>query len=109
MEERPEDRIEEEQDVEGHKHHRTNVGKANVGQNIGKDEGDDVEAHSNVGAPQVGGAPQVSHDDDEGDDVEAHSNVGAPQVGGAPQVSHDDDEDDDVEAHQNFGAPQVGG
>ena len=82
MEERPEDRIDEEQDVEGHKHHRTNVGKANVGQNIGKDEGDDVEAHSNVGAPQVGGAPQVTHDDDEGDDVEAHQNFGAPQVGG---------------------------
>ena len=58
MEERPEDRIDEEQDVEGHKHHRTDLGE-NVGENVGqsdsKDEGDDVEAHQNFGAPNVGG------------------------------------------------------
>jgi hypothetical protein len=74
MEERPEDRIDEEQDVEGHSHHSTNVGKSNVGQNVGKDEDDDVEAHSNVGTPEV------AREDDEGDDVEAHANFGVPNV-----------------------------
>ena len=73
MEERPEEtRIDEEQDVEGHKAH---------GKNVSKEEGDDVEAHGpQHGAPQHG-APQHGQNDDEGDDVEAHSHFGAPQHG----------------------------
>jgi hypothetical protein len=75
MEERPEEtQGDEEQDVEGHKHHSPNVTAPTVGR---EDEGDDVEAHSNVAAP----------------------NVTAPTVG-----REDEDEDDDVEAHQMYGA-----
>ena len=63
MEERPEEtRIDEEQDVEGHKAH---------GKNVSKDEGDDVEAHKQHGSPNVA-APSVAQNDDDGDDVEAH-------------------------------------
>jgi hypothetical protein len=81
MEERPEETtIDEEQDVESHKHHAPQAG-----QNVGKEEDDDVEGHGpHVGAPHVG-APHVGREDED-DDVEAHGpQVGAPQVG-KPQV-----------------------
>jgi len=53
MEDRPEDtRNDENEDVEGHSHHAPKVGAPKVGR---EDEGDDdVEAHSNFGAPKVG-------------------------------------------------------
>jgi hypothetical protein len=91
----------EDSDVEGHKHHSPNVPAPTFGR---EDEGDDVEAHSNFGTPAVP-APTFGRED-EGDDVEAHSNVGTPAVP-APAVTREDDEDDDVEAHSNFGSPQV--
>jgi hypothetical protein len=79
MEERPEEtRIDENEDVEGHKHHQHDEGKA-----VAAEDSDDVEAHGpQHGAPQHG-APQhgrnVNKDDE--DDVEAHQHFGAPQHG----------------------------
>jgi hypothetical protein len=72
MEERPDKTpIDEEQDVEGHKHHSPTVPAPEVAR---EDEGDDVEAHTNYGAPTVP-APEVARED-EGDDVEAHQLFG---------------------------------
>jgi hypothetical protein len=74
MEERPEETpIDEEQDVEGHKHHSPTVPAPTIAR---EDEGDDVEAHGNVAAPTVP-APTVGHEDED-DDVEAHAHFPAP-------------------------------
>jgi hypothetical protein len=43
-----------EEDVEGHSHYAPNKGAPNKGRNIGKDEGDDVEAHVHLNAPNKG-------------------------------------------------------
>lgn len=48
------------------------------GRNINKDEGDDVEAHSNIGSVNLG-EPAVNREDEGDDDVEAHVNLNAPQ------------------------------
>ena len=75
MEDRPEDtRNDENEDVEGHSHHAPKVGAPKVGR-----EDEDVEGHSHH-APKVG-APKVGREDEDEDDVEAHSNFGAPKVG----------------------------
>ena len=82
MDERPEETpIDEEQDVEGHKHHSPNVPAPSFGR---EDEGDDVEAHGNVPAPNVP-APSFGREDEDDDDVEAHLHFGAPNVP-RPQV-----------------------
>ena len=57
MDERPEETpIDEEQDVEGHKHHSPNVPAPNFGRE--DEDDDDVEAHQHFGAPNVS-RPQV--------------------------------------------------
>jgi hypothetical protein len=67
----------EEKDVEGHKHHVVlEPDEENARQDEG--EGEDVEAHSNVGFNQgvnnAADAAQVGRED-EGDDVEGHAQV----------------------------------
>ena len=116
MEERPEDtRIDEEQDVEGHKHHSPARPGAPA-------SGARTRVTTSRRTARMHGAPHTSRPrsygrEDEGDDVEAHG----PHVHGAPQRRQprsigreDEDEDDDVEAHaalrqhRTHGKPQHG-
>ena len=66
------------------------------GQNLGKDEGEDVEGHVHKSAPAA------SHKlaNDEGDDVEGHVHKSANLEPSDVNLAKDED-DDDVEAHMH--------
>jgi hypothetical protein len=58
-----------DEDVEAH---------SNIGQNLGKDEGDDVEGHAHKQGTNLGSHKLAN---DEGDDVEGHVHKAAPNLG----------------------------